>query len=232
MYFIKALRVITYTTIINSAALLFMIRVCCAYTCPGKTCELGMADCQVRCETYIETIYRAATIPADGTWNSGVTIGDILILENCNGDTTRTDEHVVSMTYEESLAHSCSGALTSSIGADLGTDAVAKLGLQYATTMTNGWQKTDTYSLTQELRATLTAPAHSRVSHCWTMDFEDGSFTKSGSMEWDCLVREYCWGEYFPGHGSCQSTTSYACGYNKANGGVIHSEYDTPACNE
>lgn len=124
-----------------------------------------------------------------------------------------------------------SGSLTATVGAQLGTDSVGKLSLQHATTRSNGWEKTDTYSFSEGGDAEVTAAAHSRKGHWWDRDYEDGSFNNQGSIEWQCKIREICFiGPWIDGAGSCSNTTSNASGDNQT--GVIHSRYDDPVCNE
>jgi hypothetical protein len=193
-----------------------------AYMCPGATCDTGMMFCQVDCNTYTETIHIDPTLPAQAatyTESLGTTT-----LNNCTNNNAATLSTSWNYSSSEQLAHSCSGSLTSSVGVQVGDDSVGRLSLSHAITLSNGWQKQDTYTESRTDTVTAQVPACSSKAVTWSRSYLCGNFSSSAYRQWTCQIRQVCYvGNWASGYGECQYTTSSASGSNRLYSNVTSS---------
>ncbi len=186
-----------------------------AYMCPGANCDTGLMFCQVDCSTYSETTYLDPTTPIAATLYEEP-IGSPYLCNNCQNTSPANYPSGENFSYSEELSHSCSGSLTASVGAELGDDSVGKLNLSEATTLSNGWQKQDSYTITRYDGVVVSVPACSAKTITWTRKYLGGNFSKFGYIGWNCKIRDFCYiGDWINGYGECEYTTSDASGDNR-----------------
>lgn len=194
--------------------------------CPGANCDTGLMFCQVDCSTYNEIRYIDPTLPKQATLyteNLGTTT-----LNNCNNSNAASLSTSWNYTSSEQLTHSCTGSLTSTVGLQVGDDSVGRLSLSHAITLSNGWQKQDTYSESRTDSITAQVPACSSKSVTWSRQYLAGIFSEGGYIGWTCQIREICYvGSWNPGYGECDATTSNANGSNRLYGNVTSTITDS-----
>jgi len=124
----------------------------------GATKICGTGNCAVptgvECDTYQEVVIERPI-------SSTTTIHTHVLLaapkeSNCGPLQSYTGQNNIAIAATESIEHSCTGSLTSTVGFNVGTAGVAAASLQHATTHANGWKKLDTYATT--------------LTHVWNFD--------------------------------------------------------------
>jgi len=219
------------------AILVMAMSFCWAYTCPNSICDTGLMWCQVDCDTYLEGAHVNATTPTSATGHSAVKIdpvapGSYYYLDNCDNSDQASENYGSGWTDSEALSHTITGTMTSTVGSQLGIDAVVKLTLSHAVSGEGSlsWQKTDTFTNWHTIQWEVIASAHTKKRSCKLGDFKDGAFTKNGYMEWTVNVREICYiGSWDPGYGTCEYTTSNANGNNKVYNN-LNTDIDDVSC--
>lgn len=170
----------------------------CFQMCANATTTCGTRGAQfpndVWCSTYSEV---KIVDPISGSPVSHpVTIVDI-DKPNCggpNGEAPLTPSYNGSAGYsyqmQESISHSCTGSDTAGVGFSVGEKGVAEVSLSYATTLANGWEKSDTYSLTINDTWNYSVPPcqhdHLKMTAVW----KDGTF--KGKSFWRCTANNGC----------------------------------------
>lgn len=110
----------------------------------------------------------------------------------------------------ESISHSCTGSLTTTVGLKAGNDAVAKLELSSAYTTSSGWQKADTWTSTITVNWAHNVPACKIQGVDYYGNWTDGTFTTTGYI----IANYYDWSAGWSNE-MCNKTTSSAQGANK-----------------
>jgi hypothetical protein len=184
--------------------------------------------CYTYSETYIETVPNSTPTPhTDILYNNTEC--------NCGAPDCENGSNPLNpyngsdnWSYQEteSITHSTSGSDTAGVGLDVGKKDVAMLKLNYAVTASNGWQETDTHSVTINKTWTFSIAPYKYDTDIASGVWLDGAVT--GSSHYHALANNGILGNGFKSYQSdCWYTTSTASGANhyvSTSGGPA--EYD------